>query len=119
VIREDRELPAELAEINIAMAPLAMRIMDGSAGVAEQTHYAQRLIAAGERLRWRASERAGTVIEGEVLPANADPADAPRRASLGAVSNVWETRCRVLLERLEELANRIRNKEPIAPEAIE
>jgi hypothetical protein len=67
VIREDRELLAELAQINTAMAPLAMRIMDGSAGVAEQVHYAQRLIAAGERLRRRADETAGMVIEGEVL----------------------------------------------------
>lgn len=31
------------------------------------------------------------------------------------MSNVWETRCRVLLERLEELADRLRRKEPIAP----
>lgn len=67
MIREDRELLAELAQINTAMAPLAMRIMEGSAGAAEQTHYAQRLIAAGERLRRRAAEMTGTVIEGEVL----------------------------------------------------
>jgi hypothetical protein len=67
VIREDRELLAELAQINTAMAPLAMRIMEGSASSAEQAHYAQRLIAAGERLRRRADEMTGTVIEGEVL----------------------------------------------------
>ena len=67
MIREDRELLAELAQINTAMAPLAMRIMEGSASSAEQAHYAQRLIAAGERLRRRADETAGMVIEGEVL----------------------------------------------------
>lgn len=67
VIREDRELLAELAQINTAMAPLAMRIMDGSASAVEQAHYARRLIAAGERLQRRADEAAGTVIEGEVL----------------------------------------------------
>lgn len=67
MIREDRELLAELARINTEMAPLAMRIMDGSAGSIEQAHYAQRLIAAGERLRRRADDAAGTVIEGEVL----------------------------------------------------
>lgn len=67
MIREDRELLAELARINTEMASLAMRIMDGSAGLVEQTHYAQRLIAAGERLRRRADDAAGTVIEGEVL----------------------------------------------------
>lgn len=67
MIREDRELLAELARLNTAMAPLAMRMMDGSASTAEQTQYAQRLIAAGERLRRRATETAGAVIEGEVL----------------------------------------------------
>jgi hypothetical protein len=61
VIREDRELLAELAWLNSAMAPLALRIMDGSAGTAEQAHYAQRLIAAGERLQRRADD-GGTVI---------------------------------------------------------
>lgn len=67
MIREDRELLAELARLNTAMAPLAMRVMDGSASAAEQRQYAQRLIAAGERLRRRADETAGAVIEGEVL----------------------------------------------------
>ncbi|MGH3976902.1 MAG: hypothetical protein ACRDS9_26820 [Pseudonocardiaceae bacterium] len=47
------------------MAPLAMRVMDGSsASVAEQQDYAQRLIAAGERLRRRADGMA-QVVEGE------------------------------------------------------
>ncbi len=44
MIREDRELLAELACINSDMASLAMCIMEGSAGAAEQMHYAQRLI---------------------------------------------------------------------------
>jgi hypothetical protein len=35
VIREDRELIAELARLNKAMAPLCMCIMDGSASTAE------------------------------------------------------------------------------------
>jgi hypothetical protein len=67
VIREDRELLAELARLNTAMASLALRIMDGSASVAEQHNYAQRLIAAGERLGQRAHEMNHPVIEGEVL----------------------------------------------------
>ncbi|MGH3828098.1 MAG: hypothetical protein ACRDQX_13150 [Pseudonocardiaceae bacterium] len=67
MIREDRELLAEMAELNTAMAPLALRIMDGSASTAEQRNYALRMIAAGERL-WRRAERmSGAVIEGEVL----------------------------------------------------
>ncbi len=50
------------------MAPLALRIMEHAANAAEQAHYAQRLIAAGERLQRRANETAGVIIEGEVLP---------------------------------------------------
>lgn len=67
MIREDRELLTELARLNTDMAPLAMRIMEGSASAAEQTHYAQRLIAAGKRLQHRADGIGGAVIEGEVL----------------------------------------------------
>ncbi len=120
MIREDRELLAELAQINTAMAPLAMRIMDDSASTAEQTHYARRLIAVGERLQHRASEAVGTVIEGEVLAnETADPSGAYRRASLGTVSDVWETRNRLLLEYLEKLADQLRSKESITPAALE
>ena len=44
-----------------------MCIMDGSAGAGEQRYYAQRLIAAGKRLRRRADETDRSAIEGEVL----------------------------------------------------
>ncbi|MGH3763901.1 MAG: hypothetical protein ACRDTX_01905 [Pseudonocardiaceae bacterium] len=68
MIREDRELLTELARLNRAMAALAMRIMEGSASAAEQQDYAQRLIAAGERLRQRTvTDTAAVVIDGEVL----------------------------------------------------
>lgn len=67
MIRDDRELLAELARVNREMAPLGMRIIDGSASAAEQAHYARRLIAAGERLNRRAKATGGTVIEGEIL----------------------------------------------------
>ena len=50
-----------------------MRMMEGSAGIAEQRHYAERLIAAGEWLKQRAEGTKGTVIEGDVL------ADGPLR----------------------------------------
>jgi hypothetical protein len=49
MIREDRELLAELARLNTAMASFAMRIMDGSVSIAEQQSYAQRL--SGPRRR--------------------------------------------------------------------
>jgi hypothetical protein len=67
VIREDRELLAELAKLNQEMAPLAMRMMDDSASAAEQAHYAQRLIAAGARLQRRANGIGAVVIDGEVF----------------------------------------------------
>jgi hypothetical protein len=67
MIREDRELLAQLARLGREMAPLAMRIMDGSASVVEQQNYALALIAAGKRLHRRADKTAGMIIEGEVL----------------------------------------------------
>jgi hypothetical protein len=67
VIREDRELLVELARLNGDMASFALRIMDGSVSVAEQQHYAQRLIAVGERLQRRADELREVVIDGEVV----------------------------------------------------
>jgi hypothetical protein len=77
MIREDRELLAELARLNGDMASLGLRIMDGSASPAEQEHYAQRLITAGERLRRRAEGRGGMVIEGEVV--TREPLSLPAR----------------------------------------
>lgn len=68
MIREDRELLAELARLNTDMAPLAMRIMEDSASTAEQSRYAQRLIAAGERLQRRVNETSGIVIDERSLP---------------------------------------------------
>jgi hypothetical protein len=66
MIREDRELLAELALLNGDMPTLALRIMDGSASAAEQQHYAQRLVALGRRLQRRAEQAGGIVIDGEV-----------------------------------------------------
>lgn len=66
MIREDHQLLAELAQLNTDMASLGMCIMDGTATGAEQRHYAERLIAAGERLRRRANGRGHTVIEGDL-----------------------------------------------------
>lgn len=82
MIREDRELLAELARLNTAMASLALRIMDGSASAIEQQDYGQRLIAVGERLRRRGEETAGivavvgTVVEGERV--TSEPLTLPR-----------------------------------------
>jgi hypothetical protein len=61
VIQEDRELLAELARLNSDMAALA------KASTAEQQHYAQHLISAGERLHRRAAVTTGSIIEGEIV----------------------------------------------------
>lgn len=67
MIRDDRELLAELARLNTDLVPLAMRVMDGSAHAAEQAHFAHRLISAGERLQRRADAMNHPVIDGEIL----------------------------------------------------
>jgi hypothetical protein len=84
MIREDRELLAELARLNGDMAQLGMRIMEGRASAVEQQHYARRLIAAGERLRRRANEMNHPVIEGEVL------ADVSPALPAHTVEPAWE-----------------------------
>ena len=66
MIREDRELLAELARLNSDMAVLALRIMEGAASGVEQQHYAQRLIVTGKRLQRRADKNDGMIIDGEV-----------------------------------------------------
>ena len=67
MIREDRELLAELARLNTAMAPLAMCMIEGTASAAEQQKFAMRLIAAGQRLSRRATAMGGAIVEGEVV----------------------------------------------------
>ena len=67
MIREDRELLTELARLNRELAPLAMRMMDGSASPSEQEDYGRRLVAAGMWLQRRANETSGVIVEGEIL----------------------------------------------------
>lgn len=57
MIREDRELLAELSRLNRDAVPLAMRIMDESVHVSAEEQYAiaHRLIAMAARLQVRAS----------------------------------------------------------------
>lgn len=50
---EDRELVDELAILNRDMVPLAVGIMESTAGAAEQVAYGDRLIAVGKRLQRR------------------------------------------------------------------
>jgi hypothetical protein len=66
VIREDRELLADLGQLNSDVVPLAMKIMDESVTVSaqEQCAFAERLVAMARRLEARAA-RAGMVVEGE------------------------------------------------------
>jgi hypothetical protein len=85
VIREDRELLAELARLNTAMVPLAIRIMEGTASTAEQQDYAQRLITAGEWLQRRADGMSATIVEGEVLT------HEPRALPAHTVQCYWES----------------------------
>lgn len=70
MIREDRELLAELARLNTDVVPLAMELMEGSATAQEQRVFAQRLIAAGERLHRRADDSEFGIIDGDVATGN-------------------------------------------------
>jgi hypothetical protein len=67
MIREDRELLAELGRLNSDVVPFAMKMMDESVTVTaeEQCAFAERLMAMGRRLQSRASG-VGSVVEGEV-----------------------------------------------------
>jgi hypothetical protein len=76
MIREDRELLAELARLNTDMPSLALRIMEGSASAREQAHYAERLIAAGERLMRRAEAMGHTLVEGRAVDGTVIEGDA-------------------------------------------
>ncbi|MPZ66511.1 MAG: hypothetical protein GEU83_13695 [Pseudonocardiaceae bacterium] len=66
MIRQDRELLAELARVNSDVVPVAMRVMDDSATPEEQRELATRLIDLGQRLDRRA-ELTGHVIEAETV----------------------------------------------------
>lgn len=45
MIRDDRELLAELARLNTDVVPLAMQIMDEGVTIDDQVAFAERLIA--------------------------------------------------------------------------
>ena len=68
MIREDRELLAELGRLNSDVVPLAMKIMDEGVTVTaeEQYVFADRLMAMGRRLEQRAQRMAAGKINGVV-----------------------------------------------------
>ncbi len=67
MIREDRELLAELARLNTDVVPLAMRVMDGSVTAEEQCAFAERLINLASRFKVRVTPPWREVVEGEVV----------------------------------------------------
>ena len=67
MIRQDRELLAELARLNSDVTPFAMRIIDGSITAEEQHKFADRLVALGRSFHERAAGLA-PVIEGDIIP---------------------------------------------------
>ncbi len=68
MIREDRELLADLGRLNSDVVPLAMRLMNESMSVTaeEQYVFAERLMAMGRRLQARARRMGDGVIDGVV-----------------------------------------------------
>lgn len=67
MICEDRELLADLYRLNTDLPALALRIIDGNAGAAEQLDYAQRLTRARQQLQQQAARINMTVIDGTVI----------------------------------------------------
>ncbi|MGH3885881.1 MAG: hypothetical protein ACRDSZ_04800 [Pseudonocardiaceae bacterium] len=63
MIREDRELLAELASVNTDVVPLAMNIMEGSATGEAQHEFAERLITLGQWLHRRADGTQQVIIK--------------------------------------------------------
>ncbi|MGH3978288.1 MAG: hypothetical protein ACRDRZ_04695 [Pseudonocardiaceae bacterium] len=85
MIREDRELLAELARVNGDAAPLAMRVMDESATADEQRVFGERLIRLGERFKRRGEQQSVAVVEGEVVAG----ADVCADVRTGACDQEW------------------------------
>jgi hypothetical protein len=113
VIREDRELLAELAQLNTDLVPLAMHMMEGSATAQEQRVFAQRLIAAGERLHHRADESERVVIDGKVIAGDNGALCVDAGISADTTrSRVWETRYRMLRQQFGQLAAELHGAQP-------
>ncbi len=83
MIREDRELLAELGWLNSDVVPFAMKIMDESVTVTaeEQYDFANRLVAMGRRLEQRAHGTADGAVDGVVQEAGVASRDGMERVS--------------------------------------
>ena len=67
MIREDRELLAELARLNSDLVSFAMGIMEGRLSSNEQHAVACRLVDLAEAIEARVQREGAGVIEGEVV----------------------------------------------------
>lgn len=67
MIREDRELLAELARLNSDLVPFAMGVMEDRLSAAEQHAIACRLVDLAEAIEARTQQANAGVIEGEVV----------------------------------------------------
>ena len=67
MIREDRELLAELARLNSDLVCFAMRVIEDRLSPAEQHAVACRLVDLAEAVQARAQRQDAGVVEGEIV----------------------------------------------------
>ncbi len=75
MIREDRELLAELARLNKQLVTFAWKLMDDKLTPTEQHAVACRLVDLAEAIQARAQRQDAEVIEGEVVESGIDAPD--------------------------------------------
>lgn len=88
--REDRELLADVAQINTALPAFALHVMGNTATPAEHRAVADRVIALGEAIRQRAENR--TII-------------SPESGDTGGASPAAKLALSALIDMTEALAN--------------
>ena len=74
MIREDRELFAELARLNKRLVAFAWGVMDDAVPADEQHEVARQLVDLAEAVQARAQREESRVIEGEIVEDRGDTA---------------------------------------------
>lgn len=79
MIREDRELLAELASLNKQLVTFACGVMDGQLTPDEQLAVACRLVDLAEAIQARAQRENAGVVEGEIVEVGDTSANTVRK----------------------------------------
>jgi hypothetical protein len=88
--REDRQLLADLSQVNTALPEFALRVMENTATVVEHHALASRLIALGQAIGERAAEL--TIVNAH--PNDPSSKDMAAIRALSALVDIAEALCR-------------------------